>query len=1113
MRPSERTHHNVKRLRAVFAVSTLVLLAVTVWMLAADHRREWKDYQRTYRDRVESPGRPLEIEQINLSELTVDYHFCRVARADRCTTCHQGVAVGGPDAAGQPRWPQPWMSHPRLDLYVGPNSPHPMADFGCTICHDGQGSATEFRFASHSPNDMRQRSDWRKRHGWFRNDDWDYPMLARRFAQSRCLQCHADVTDLEPSRRFPDPPAPKLLAGYHLVRQHGCFGCHEIKGVAASGERLGPDMRLEPNCGAAALQLAATESSLTERQRTLARRIAGRPDDPALRRRLVESIDAEELRSRLSPRGMALVDYLSAEAEAPGTMRKVGPSLRDVAARLDRRFLVSWIGEPVGFRPETRMPRLFGLDEHLEGPARERASRLEAVEVEALAEFLLDASQPVKLEAGWPGQSAAVARNVTEPPSAERGRRLLLTQGCLACHKHDDYPQATGTQGPDLSRLGAKYASDRAARWLADWLRDPARHAPRTRMPNSLLEPTALARGANESGPSKMFDPVADLVAYLLGSAGPPAEASHEPSEANLDELILAHLSKRYSREQAEEILRRGLSPEEGEAVLDDRRELIGPMSRKKKLRYLGRRTIAKRGCYGCHDIPGFELSRPIGPALSDWGRKGPTLLAFGRIEELLAEDGTADRAETDPDVGFYHDAIHGRRREGFVWQKLRAPRSFDYGQAREKGFNEWLRMGRFTLSPDEREAVATFVLGLVAGPPASKYVYQPGAAGRAIVEGRKVLDRYACAECHVLEMDRWQFEYDPDRFESPRPGDEFVFLQPQFSREQLKASMQTDLRGFAHAEVAGMPRLAPDGRPAVFEGDEEDTEGEPLPMHAFSLWQPATIAGQPWTVGGADVLLYDYQIRKQYTPWGGAAARLLYPAALADARASGVNLFDQQAWGRLPPPLVGQGAKVRPDWLADFLVDPQPIRPAAMLRMPKYTLSTDEVGKLIRFFAARSRVRLPYTRLGAAGVSPVLPNRHGQDARGTPGENSGATRRFDQAMRLITDRKMFCAKCHVIGDYRPGGTATKMAPDLENVGRRLRGEYVRRWLAHPRATLPYTPMPVNFPPSGDPLGQDLLPGSSTQQIEAVVELLIGYDDYLRSRTSTRKRIEETDHK
>jgi len=110
---------------------------------------------------------------------------------------------------------------------------------------------------------------------------------------------------------------------------------------------------------------------------------------------------------------------------------------------------------------------------------------------------------------------------------------------------------------------------------------------------------------------------------------------------------------------------------------------------------------------------------------------------------------------------------------------------------------------------------------------------------------------------------------------------------------------------------------------------------------------------------------------------------------------------------------------------------------------------------------------------------------------------------RYDAAMRILTDRKTYCAKCHLIGELGPGGEAgTVLAPDLEQVAGRLRPEYLRRWLAHPRAVLPYTPMPVNFPPDGAPLDPALWPGDTREQLDAVKNLLSHYDWYLRRRTS-----------
>jgi hypothetical protein len=124
--------------------------------------------------------------------------------------------------------------------------------------------------------------------------------------------------------------------------------------------------------------------------------------------------------------------------------------------------------------------------------------------------------------------------------------------------------------------------------------------------------------------------------------------------------------------------------------------------------------------------------------------------------------------------------------------------------------------------------------------------------------------------------------------------------------------------------------------------------------------------------------------------------------------------------------------------------------------------------------------------------------------------ETSG---RRDDAMRLLTDRTTFCAKCHLIGDYTPGDQVrTSLAPNLEQVSRRLRAESLRQWLANPKSVLPYTGMPVNFPPEGPPMGQDLFEGTSREQLDALTDLLLNYDGYIRGRTSIRELIQSQEN-
>jgi hypothetical protein len=185
-----------------------------------------------------------------------------------------------------------------------------------------------------------------------------------------------------------------------------------------------------------------------------------------------------------------------------------------------------------------------------------------------------------------------------------------------------------------------------------------------------------------------------------------------------------------------------------------------------------------------------------------------------------------------------------------------------------------------------------------------------------------------------------------------------------------------------------------------------------------------------------------------------------------------------------VPPALAYEGRVVQPAWLYEYLLDPAVLRPAAVLRMPKFNLSPGESQRLVDYFAAVSGVEFPYTsdpRARSARRGPATPQE---------------SQRLQRAMRFLTDRTTYCAKCHLLGDFTPGGEIrTTLAPDLARVASRIRPEYLRRWLASPKSALPYTAMPVNFPPD-QLMGQDLFPASSVEQLDAVMDLLLNYQGY-----------------
>lgn len=1257
---------------------------------------------------VDALGRQLQVEQIWLPELPIDYHFAQVGRFDRCTTCHAGIDKTAFGRVAEPAWPakheltiylpaaagtaasqqaaetllaeygfafadrgvlndravtvglvipgssaaaaglqpgdeilgiagtgaadlhtitetllggageervwtlrvgrglaHPFAAHPRLDLYVGQSSPHPASRFGCTICHDGQGSATSFAWASHTPDDPDQRRRWQQRHDWFWNPHWEYPMRPGRFVESSCLKCHRDPLELESMDRFAEPAAPKLLAGYRLVQRYGCFGCHEIRGFDAAGQFTGPDLRLEPNYHEAAAALVANPQ-LAKAERQLALGVVFRPDDARTRHQLIALLQqrvpptpqrGEQPEEGLLARQLrAALRVLAREEPTPGTLRKNGPSLRHVAEKLDAAFLHTYLANPQAFRPESRMPQTFGLHEHLDAESRRQTERFEAVEIRAIAAYLLGRSQPVLPEGKAPTRLANL------PGSAKRGKQWFLLKGCAACHKHKDVPEAASTFGPDLSQLGQKLAGERGRRWLADWIRSPIQYSPRTLMPQNLVEPLPSAatkpqpasNQPNEDG--SPIDPVADLVAFLLPPARPQPIKPVSVDEAALNQLVQMYLERQFPAHRAEQYAATGIPADAAVEIRGDAEELIGPASVEKKLWYVGRAAIRRRGCFGCHEIPGLEDAELVGPALTGWGRKQETLLAFEQVHQFVQR---AERVDSDPptarQVGpppmagqagppnstekaaatpahaahahpsgnrpqansaedqrrrdFFREALLAHRREGFLWQKLSAPRSFDYQKAQNKGYLEWLVMGRFPLTEEQREAVATFLLGLTGERLPESYLPHPSATRRAQIEGRRVTEKYGCAECHLVRLPRWEVVYDPGKVEGPVPLDDFAFLEPRLDPARLDRENQPDRRGLLHAELVGMPEVDASGALFADSDDEDD------PLYFFNLWYDVPMRVQDrwevWKPGDAQMTVSDpfgvanappgvdaaqlagprlAAVRPALTAhlWshqpgeGGALARLLLPHVADPAAAT-----TTEAYSRVPPPLVREGLRVQPEWLFGYLLQPTPIRPAVVLRMPKCNLSPREAEILAAYYAAESGAEYPYHSKAIGQDQPSLPTTVAHPNRGdrtgafqpdggqgslAPADVSPAASRLDAAFRLLTDRKTFCAKCHLIGDYSPGDEVqTTLAPRLDRAGERIRAEYLKQWIANPKRLLPYTGMPVNFPPGGPPVGQDLLPGSSPEQIDAVVHLLLHYGEYLQQRLSIRRLIEESE--
>ena len=1034
--------------------------------------------------------------------------------------------------------PHPFTSHPRLDLYLTDSSPHPEKVVGCTICHDGQGSGTEFPWTSHTPNDAEQQVEWTRKHGWFDNHNWIFPMKPARFAESNCTKCHYDKASLEPSERFPDPPAPKLVEGWTLVERYGCFGCHEIGGYDGPDKRIGPDLRLEPNYSEVAAQILR-DDGLTDELRTWAETLVHTPDNDLVRHQLSDALKQDaRLASKVETRDQAKLTSATQklasslkDVEVPGQYRKVGPSLRFLQSKVDFQWVYNWIKKPSNYSPKTRMPQYFGQWEHLQDDPEELAvsQRFEPVEIRALAEFLLSNSSQFEY--------LSPPREVTEAPSVERGKWLFESRGCLACHSHEAFPGIHSDQGPNLSRVGAKLNTEKGARWLYSWIKQPQRYHVRTKMPELFLTPIE-EKDATGKPTGKITDPAADIAAFLLGTSTDwrPADtpANHwspEEQQALADLAVEWLTSDAIPKSRAKKFVQEGIPAHLGLKLKADEHLLLGitDENRVDRLReYVARRTIGKYGCFGCHDIPGFEDAKSIGTSLADWGRKKTTRLAFENIHKFLEGPGRPgadkhqnveskraqdsghvghehlDPSDFDSDTSYFIQSLNSHGRDGFIWQKLRMPRSYDYKTTKNKGYNERLRMPRFSFNAHQREAIITFVLGLVNEPPAEQFVYRPDARQQAIVEGKQVLEKFHCAGCHTLHMEQWQFAFQEGQFDAPSEVIDYPFLDKRFSEKEVAASLKKDTRGKLHATLHGLPVLnEKTGQPERYDEDGlplEPDDDESEPYYLFTLWRDALVEGQPRLVGLENLMIpakredYGPADGKTWPAWGGVLPRYLFPRVIAHAQQSNPQVKGSEAWGWLPPPLMVEGEKVQPDWLHDFLMDPTSIRPAVVMRMPNFHMSADDASKLVNYFAAASDVEFPYE---------YNPRRR---ARYLAQIEQGHPKRLEAAMNVVVNGN-YCVKCHAVDDFSPVGEPTALGPNLANVYRRLRPEYARDWIANPKRILPYTGMPVNVPykPGAPHLGgvaQDLFPGTSIQQLDGLVDLLMNFDVYAKRQTS-----------
>jgi mono/diheme cytochrome c family protein len=176
----------MEKLKKIYAVTSVLFLIVLAVSPLKNYLHEWRSTQENFNSYLNDYPQRIKPVEIGLKQIWVR----DLNRIDRCTTCHLGISNPKLQSA-----PEPFNTHPKMH--------HDMDKFGCTICHQGQGLATDF-------SDVHNVSEF-----------WDRPMLPDKFIEASCGRCHINQ-DLKET--------PNLNEGRGLVENYNCIACHNLPG-------------------------------------------------------------------------------------------------------------------------------------------------------------------------------------------------------------------------------------------------------------------------------------------------------------------------------------------------------------------------------------------------------------------------------------------------------------------------------------------------------------------------------------------------------------------------------------------------------------------------------------------------------------------------------------------------------------------------------------------------------------------------------------------------------------------------------------------------------------------------------------------------------------------
>lgn len=361
--------------------------------------------------------------------------------------------------------------------------------------------------------------------------------------------------------------------------------------------------------------------------------------------------------------------------------RKHGPALNKVGGKIDPAWMLSWIQYPRGIRPRTRMPNFWPNAITKDGKPDPESSRCDEFDYQKGAPFSPsvygNCVQIRERESAY--IQAYLTKNSKDdtypqmPGSANaaHGKELFETIGCQGCHNLGEWTQASHMPGstdrdlaPNLTSVGDKV---KTPGWFFAWVKNPKSYWHETRMPQLRLTDADAW----------------DVAAFLSSQKG--------ESKYGVSERAQGFINEDQSSEK-------------------------------------GKKLIAYYGCFGCHEINGFETMARIGADLTEFGSKATAKLDFGDVPEFAS----------DP---------HSENWEAWTREKLNEPRAFRYERAAA-------RMPQFDVSKEELDLAVIFLKSQnsVTKKWPAHIRHKQTKEQAAIQRGAFLVDVYNCGGCHLID-------------------------------------------------------------------------------------------------------------------------------------------------------------------------------------------------------------------------------------------------------------------------------------------------------------------------------------------------------------------------